>query len=65
MELKLPFHQTSACIPYWPQNEGASIEVGDFTITKHFGSENSSYTTTTLKLTHGPTRYTTVASNLS
>ena len=65
MELKLPFHQTSACIPYWPQNEGASIEVGDFTITKHFGSENSSYTTTTLKLTHGPTRYTTEASNLS
>ena len=27
-------NKPSACIPYWPQNEGSSLEIGDFTITK-------------------------------
>ena len=27
-------NKTSACIPYWPQNDGSSLEIGDFTITK-------------------------------
>ena len=50
--------QTSACIPYWPQNDGSSLEIGDFTITKKFSSSsnNSSYSTSTLTLTHVPTR---------
>ena len=27
-------NKTSACIPYWPQNDGSSLEIGEFTITK-------------------------------
>ena len=27
-------NKASACIPYWPQNDGSSLEIGDFTITK-------------------------------
>jgi len=52
--------KTSACIPYWPQNDGSSLEIGDFTITKKFSSSsnNSSYSTSTLTLTHVPTRRT-------
>ena len=40
-------NKPSACIPYWPQNDGSSLEIGDFTITKIFSSESASYTTTT------------------
>ena len=28
--------QASASIPYWPQNDGSSLELGEFTITKRF-----------------------------
>ena len=49
-------NKASACIPYWPQNDGSSLEIGDFTITKMFSSESSSYKTTTLQLTHTPSR---------
>ncbi|XP_023341720.1 tyrosine-protein phosphatase non-receptor type 21 [Eurytemora carolleeae] len=49
--------KTSACIPYWPQNDGSSIEIGDFTITKNFSSNQGSYTTTTLQLLHTASRY--------
>jgi hypothetical protein len=49
--------QTSACIPYWPQNDGSSLEIGDFTITKKFSSSSTSYSTSTLTLTHVPTRF--------
>ena len=48
--------QASACIPYWPQNDGSSLEIGDFTITKKFSSDSGSYCTTTLQLTHTPTK---------
>jgi len=47
-------NKPSACIPYWPQNEGSSLEIGDFTITKIFSSKSTSYKTTTLKLGHIP-----------
>jgi len=50
--------KTSACIPYWPQNDGSSLEIGDFQITKKFSSTNGSYSTSTLALTHVPTRRT-------
>ena len=43
-------NKPSACIPYWPQNDGSSLEIGDFTITKIFSSESASYTTTTLQV---------------
>ena len=43
-------NKPSACIPYWPQNDGSSLEIGDFTITKMFSSESASYTTTTLQV---------------
>ena len=49
-------NKASACIPYWPQNDGSSLEIGDFTITKMFSSESSSYITTTLQLTHTSSR---------
>merc|ERR1719376_861926 len=49
-------NKASACIPYWPQNDGSSLEIGDFTITKKFSSDSGSYTTTTLQLTHTPTK---------
>ena len=49
-------NKASACIPYWPQNNGSSLEIGDFTITKVFSSESSNYITTTLQLTHTPSR---------
>ena len=45
-------NKPSACIPYWPQNDGSSLEIGDFTITKMFSSESASYTTTTLQVTN-------------
>lgn len=48
-------NKASACIPYWPQNDGSSLEIGDFTITKKFSSDSGSYCTTTLQLTHTPT----------
>jgi len=48
--------KASASIPYWPQNDGSSLELGEFTITKRFSSESGSYTTTTLQLTHGPSK---------
>ena len=49
-------NRAGACIPYWPQNDGASLEVGEFTITKLFSSDSGSYCTTTLQLSHGPSR---------
>jgi len=49
-------NKASACIPYWPQNDGSSLEIGDFTITKKFSSDSGSYCTTTLQLTHTPTK---------
>jgi len=49
-------NKSSACIPYWPQNDGSSLEIGDFTITKKFSSDSGSYCTTTLQLTHTPTK---------
>jgi len=49
-------NKASACIPYWPQNDGSSLEIGDFTITKKFSSDSGSYCTTTLQLTHTPSK---------
>jgi len=49
-------NKASACIPYWPQNDGSSLEIGDFTITKKFSSDSGSYCTTTLQLMHTPTK---------
>eukprot|EP00092_Neocalanus_flemingeri_P049143 GFUD01056369.1.p1 GENE.GFUD01056369.1~~GFUD01056369.1.p1 ORF type:complete len:467 (+),score=138.44 GFUD01056369.1:778-2178(+) len=49
-------NKASACIPYWPQNDGSSLEIGDFTITKKFSSDSGSYCTTTLQLCHTPTK---------
>ena len=40
----------SGCTPYCPQSDGSSIEIGDYTITKKFSSENASFVTTTLQL---------------
>jgi len=48
--------KSSGCIPYWPQNDGSSIEIGEFTITKSFSSASENYTTTTLQLYHTRTR---------
>jgi len=46
----------SGCIPYWPVNDGSSIEIGDFTVTKKFSADSGSYTTTTLQLLHIPSK---------
>jgi len=48
--------KSSACIPYWPGNNGSSLEVGEFTITKISGTDNGGYVTTTLHLTHTKSR---------
>jgi len=40
----------SGCTPYCPQSDGSSIEIGEYTITKKFSSESSSFVTTTLQL---------------
>ena len=31
--------QASASIPYWPQNDGSSLELGEFTITKRLSNK--------------------------
>merc|ERR1719427_1965686 len=49
-------NKTSACIPYWPQNNGSSLEIGDFTITNMSSVDSDSHCTTTLRLTHTPTK---------
>ena len=49
--------KTSSCIPYWPQKSGSVLEVGEFKIVKKFASDSSSaYTTSTLHVTHVPTK---------
>ena len=48
---------SSNCLPYWPQKNGSTLEVGDFRINKQFTSpsSNGAYTTSTLTLSHAPT----------
>ena len=38
--------QASASIPYWPQNDGSSLELGEFTITKRFKTNCNEITST-------------------
>jgi len=47
---------SSNCLPYWPQKNGSTLEVGDFRIHKQFTSpsSNGAYTTSTLTLSHTP-----------
>ena len=47
---------SSNCLPYWPQKNGSTLEVGDFRINKQFTSpsSNGAYTTSTLTLSHAP-----------
>lgn len=51
-------HKSSSCIPYWPQKNGSTLEVGDFKIVKKFSNESGqgSYTTSTLHVTHIPSK---------
>jgi protein tyrosine phosphatase len=48
---------SSNCLPYWPQKNGSTLDVGDFRIYKQFTSlsSNGAYTTSTLTLSHAPT----------
>ena len=51
---------TSTCLPYWPQKNGSTLEVGEFKVSKQFTSAASSgaYTTSTLSIEHTKTRTT-------
>jgi tyrosine-protein phosphatase non-receptor type 14/21 len=51
--------KTSSCIPYWPQKDGSTLELGDFKIVKRFTSGDASdngYATSTLHVTHLPSK---------
>jgi len=48
----------ASSVPYWPQKKGSTLELGDFTVVKKFSSESvdGAYVTSTLQMTHGPTK---------
>ena len=53
--------KTSSCIPYWPSKSGSTVEIGDFKIVNRFSSAesdsgNGSYVTSTLHMTHTPSK---------
>ena len=54
--------KTSSCIPYWPGKSGSTVEIGDFKIVNKFSSAESdssggaSYVTSTLHMTHTPSK---------
>ena len=49
---------TSNCIPYWPRNDGTTLELGEFKIVKKFSNPSSdgSYTTSNIHVTHVPSK---------
>ena len=60
IKFSLLFILATACIPYWPTKTGATVEVGNgFKITNlSSATHEDAYTTTTLKLTHTPSKKT-------
>ena len=60
IKISLLFILATACIPYWPTKTGATVEVGNgFKITNlSSATHEDAYTTTTLKLTHTPSKKT-------
>ena len=56
--------KTSSCIPYWPSKSGSTVEIGDFKIVNRFssaesdsgGGSGSAYVTSTLHMTHTPSK---------
>ncbi|XP_071041990.1 tyrosine-protein phosphatase non-receptor type 21 [Parasteatoda tepidariorum] len=40
------------CFPYWPQEDGNKLQIGEFQITRNFSMSSSTYTTCSLSLSH-------------
>ncbi|KAG8180072.1 hypothetical protein JTE90_027853 [Oedothorax gibbosus] len=40
------------CFPYWPQEDGKQLQIGEFQITRHFSLSSPTYVTCSLSLRH-------------